>query len=666
MRGRLAAVVATVVFAVMAAPASAGVTDGVRVSREGERLVVSGPADMVHVWIRGGAGGDVVVGTALPTRIESLPVDCLPAGANEVTCPSWRSAVVDVRLGEGYDLLELRDVPLPVDATTGAGDDLVLAGLSDGHDRLDLGAGHDTVSWADRPDGRGVVVRGLGARGGEDQVGGAERLRTTPAADDVATGEDAEVVDTGGGNDRVDLRDGRTNRVDCGGQSGDMALADADDEVTCTIVQRPPGAPPAPGAPPPSPLRAGHADLVATPRHHVGSLHLVLRAAPAQEAAVRLSAGAWSAAAPDHALEARTATADGDGVARVALALPEPMRAALEADGRLRVTGELRVGESPPRPVAFTVFAWRKPRLAPVLTLRRGGFGPERLFGSEGGDLIGGASGDDLIDGRAASDHLLGGTGNDRVFGAHGDDVIDGGDGDDQLVGGPGADDLVEHRFGDDLLDGGDGDDVLHGARGGDRLRGGAGDDVLTGGSGSDALDCGPGQDIAFVNFIAEETRVAGCEEVYDEPGVVHLPCSGPGTAGNETMLGSEGADTCAGLAGSDDLEGRGGDDVLDAGEGDDRLFGRFGADRLLGGPGRDELEGGRGTDLLDGGEGDDALNGGLDGDWLFGGPGDDRVTARGGGVDRVDCGPGRDTAVVDSRDRVAGCERVLRSRPKR
>lgn len=666
MRAATAVAVAAAVL-VAASPADAVTpADGVRIARDGERLVVAGPgAAGARVWLRTGERGDVVIGTALPTRIESAPADCLPTALTEVSCPSWRSATVDVHLGDEADELELDAVPLPVVAATGGGDDRLVVGRSETHDSFDGGAGTDAISWFGRAAGRGVTVRPAGTAGGEDQVSGVERLHTTAASDDVSAGRDAELVQTDAGNDRIDLRDGRTNRADCGKESGDVAIADPDDGVSCTRIERPAELPSAAPAAPPSPLRAGHADLVATPRYDAGALHLVLRTPPGQEAAVRLSAGAWTAPAPEHTLEARTAAAGADGLARTAIGLPESARAALEADGRLRVTGELRVGEAEPRQVAFTLFTWRRPRFGPVLHLKRGAFGPQRLFGTEGGDLISGASGDDLLDGRAGDDHLLGGTGNDRVFGAPGHDVLDGGDGDDALSGGPGDDDLVEHRFGDDHLDGGDGDDVLHGARGGDRLRGGGGDDVLRGGSGSDRLDCGTGRDIAFVNFAAEEQLVTGCEEVYDEPGVVHLPCTGPGTDGNETLLGTESADACTALGGDDDLEGRGGDDVLDAGDGADRLFGRFGADRLLGGPGRDELEGGRGPDLLDGGDSDDALNGGLEPDVVFGGDGDDTVTARGGGSDYVDCGPGRDTAYVDSKDRAVRCERVLRSRAR-
>jgi Ca2+-binding RTX toxin-like protein len=66
---------------------------------------------------------------------------------------------------------------------------------------------------------------------------------------------------------------------------------------------------------------------------------------------------------------------------------------------------------------------------------------------------------------------------------------------------------------------------------------------------------------------------------------------------------------------------------------------------------------------VLDGGAGDDRLNGGYDADVVRGGPGDDRIVARGGGIDRITCGPGVDTVIADSRDGVDGsCERVRRS----
>ena len=81
-------------------------------------------------------------------------------------------------------------------------------------------------------------------------------------------------------------------------------------------------------------------------------------------------------------------------------------------------------------------------------------------------------------------------------------------------------------------------------------------------------------------------------------------------------------------------------------------LRGLGGNDRLYGRGGNDTLYGGAGNDLLDGGLGLDRL---------FGGTGNDTIRARDGRRDVVDCGPGRDTAVVDRRDAVRGCETVRR-----
>jgi hypothetical protein len=125
------------------------------------------------------------------------------------------------------------------------------------------------------------------------------------------------------------------------------------------------------------------------------------------------------------------------------------------------------------------------------------------------------------------------------------------------------------------------------------------------------------------------------------------LAASISGSKGTDRIVGTPRADTLRGGAGADVLNGLRGRDVLNGGPG---------ADRLLGGPGRDRLLGGRGADTLAGGPGADVLDGGA---------GPDRVLARDDAVDRVRCGNGRDTAVVDEADRVAAtCERVQRPPP--
>jgi TolB protein len=86
------------------------------------------------------------------------------------------------------------------------------------------------------------------------------------------------------------------------------------------------------------------------------------------------------------------------------------------------------------------------------------------------------------------------------------------------------------------------------------------------------------------------------------------------------------------------------------------------GAGRIVGTSRGDELCGRRGSDTLVGGDGNDRLRGGSGADVLIGGRGRDVVIAWDRFRDRVSCGPGHDSVVVDRRDRVAGdCERVSR-----
>jgi len=97
------------------------------------------------------------------------------------------------------------------------------------------------------------------------------------------------------------------------------------------------------------------------------------------------------------------------------------------------------------------------------------------------------------------------------------------------------------------------------------------------------------------------------------------------------------------GTARADRLVGTNGPDVISGLAGNDRLLGRRGNDRLLGGTGNDLLDGGPGLDRL------------------LGGPGRDLVQARDGQRDLVNCGAGKDVAVVDKRDVLRGCETVRR-----
>ncbi len=124
------------------------------------------------------------------------------------------------------------------------------------------------------------------------------------------------------------------------------------------------------------------------------------------------------------------------------------------------------------------------------------------------------------------------------------------------------------------------------------------------------------------------------------------------GRGGADRLVGGAGNDTLHGDACSDRLRRSDGSDVLDGGVGNDRLSGGGGRDRLHGGPGADVLKGGAGRDLLRGGSGADVLSGGT---------GADVIDAADGRRDVVNCGTGRDGALVDARDKVTGCERILR-----
>ena len=110
------------------------------------------------------------------------------------------------------------------------------------------------------------------------------------------------------------------------------------------------------------------------------------------------------------------------------------------------------------------------------------------------------------------------------------------------------------------------------------------------------------------------------------------------------------------GGAGNDTIYGSTNADQIDGGAGDDRLYGLDDAD---------DIDGGEGADLIVGGAGDDGLTGGPGMDDLYGDDlratnewGNDLLIAVDGGPDRLSCGEGGDSAVVDAGDAAdASCE---------
>jgi Ca2+-binding RTX toxin-like protein len=89
--------------------------------------------------------------------------------------------------------------------------------------------------------------------------------------------------------------------------------------------------------------------------------------------------------------------------------------------------------------------------------------------------------------------------------------------------------------------------------------------------------------------------------------------------------------------------DGGGGNDVLVGDTGRNLFFGDVGRDVLIGGPRRDFLEPASGRDVV------------------IAKKGRDFVLALDGKRDRIRCGPGRDQAVLDRRDRQRGCDRAAR-----
>ena len=159
------------------------------------------------------------------------------------------------------------------------------------------------------------------------------------------------------------------------------------------------------------------------------------------------------------------------------------------------------------------------------------------------------------------------------------------------------------------------------------------------------------------------------------------------GTPGRDILNGSSGLDDLRGLGGNDVLNGRGDGDCLYGGGGADRITGGAGGDDIDAGPGNDSVYGQRGKEQIDGGSGNDALSGGPGNDALVGDLGNDRLVDHRGqdafhgdfGRDRIDARDGgrkrdyvkcgnsrdraRDVAIVDRRDVVINCEKVIRAR---
>ena len=226
------------------------------------------------------------------------------------------------------------------------------------------------------------------------------------------------------------------------------------------------------------------------------------------------------------------------------------------------------------------------------------------------------------IVGTERNDRLAGTGADDRVCGLGGRDRLRGNGGHDVVLGGGGGD-LLQGKAGSDRLDGGPGNDRAFGGAGADDVRGGSGNDVLGGGLGPDGMSGGSGRDIV----------------VYGQRGVPVVVTIGAGA--NDGVAGER--DNVK--ADVESVQGGRGNDVLTGNNRANRLFGGGGNDRVLGKGGSDVLVGAGGDDRLDAREGATAAG----------------RAAQAGAVDRVVCGEGNDTALVDPVDIVdPSCENVV------
>jgi Ca2+-binding RTX toxin-like protein len=289
---------------------------------------------------------------------------------------------------------------------------------------------------------------------------------------------------------------------------------------------------------------------------------------------------------------------------------------------------------------------WKNLSDIPLTVVVHGGTGNDFFDSRDGRDLMFGEQGEDEIDDSGdsgdAGDVLDGGPGNDVLHDGNGSDDLSGGDGIDTVdafdlepqtitLDGISNDGIAgekdNYRSDIENVIGGDSDDHIVGSAAANRLEGGDGTDILEGGGGADVLVGGQG---------ADELRGGADFDRVEYPGT-------PATDDdeNQTITIDDAAND--GIAGEEDNVRTDVEDV-DAGPGNDRITGSAGANTLMGGDGNDDLTGGGGVDTF------------------FGGAGADTLHARDGLPERVDCGPGGSTAIVDTTDTVLSCPTISAS----
>lgn len=153
------------------------------------------------------------------------------------------------------------------------------------------------------------------------------------------------------------------------------------------------------------------------------------------------------------------------------------------------------------------------------------------------------------------------------------------------------------------------GDDTIVGNRQSEYISAGSGDDTIGPSGGGDYIDGGDGTDTIDyslsvpVTYGARISLSGAWDEVTDAPDGSEIRLvsieNAIGSAGNDTVRGSEVANRLEGRSGNDRLDGRGGHDVLLGGTGNDTILGGDGADLIQGDDGDDSIDGGKGFDTV-------------------------------------------------------------------
>ncbi|WP_338473496.1 calcium-binding protein [Pseudomonas sp. MS646] len=252
----------------------------------------------------------------------------------------------------------------------------------------------------------------------------------------------------------------------------------------------------------------------------------------------------------------------------------------------------------------------------------------DTMLGWNGNDIIYGGSGDDTLDAAGGTNQLFGDAGNDLIQVATNsrDNLLVGGTGNDTLTGGYFSDTYVFNL--------GDGQDTISeydpGYGGIDTLRFGTG--ILA----SDIQAYKSGADVVFMHSNGiDQVKVKGWFDGATSSAsvvtqsVLERVEFADGTswaladiaAKGLRQVGTAGADSLSGSNGNDNIYGGAGNDVLDGGAGTNRLFGEAGNDVI-------QVSSNSRDNTLSGGAGDDTLTGGYFADtYLFNrGDGQDTV----------------------------------------